>query len=120
MLSDSASVTTDTLSFYPHVPQWYRLSRNVTSAQEDLIHDLIRITPIYFSIVTNSLDAALALRFSTVVMTVADEAAAAVLAQYTFDTAEGHPARSIIISGDVNILTAVYADREAPIHVGTA
>lgn len=112
--------TTDSLSQYPHVPNWYRLSRNVTAMQEEAVHQAVLITPIYFSIVTNSLDAALALRFSTVVMTVADEAAAAVLAQYTFDTAEGHPARSIIISGDVNILTAVYADREAPIHVDTA
>ena len=113
----TASVTTDNLSFYPHVPLWYRLSRNVTAAQEELIHDLIRITPIYFGIVSSQQDTTLAYRFATVVMTAADETAATALAQQIYDSAQGHPNRSIIISGDTNILTAVYADREAPIHV---
>lgn len=118
-LPTGASVTTDSLSQYPHVPQWYRLSRTVTAVEEQNVHDAIILTPIYFGIVTNALDAPLAYRFSQVVMTVADEAAAAALAQQIFDTAEGHPNRSIIISSDTNILTAVYADREAPINVGT-
>jgi hypothetical protein len=119
MLPDSASVTTDMLSQYPHVPLWYRLSRSVTSVQEQNVHDAIRITPIYFGIVTDPTDAPLAYRFSTAVMTVADEVTAAALAQQIYDIAEGHPNRSIIISGDANILTAVYQDREAPINVGS-
>lgn len=114
-LPDSASVTTDDLLQYPHVPQWYRLSRSVTPAQEEGVRTAIRITPIFFAIITTPTEAALAYRFAQVVLTVADEAAAAALAQQIYDTAEGHPARSIIISGDVNILTAVYADREARI-----
>jgi hypothetical protein len=120
MLPAGASVVTDDLSQYPRVPLWYRLSRNVTAAQEQLIHDLIRITPIYFGIVTDISDSALALRFSTVVMTTADETAAIKLAQQIYDTAEGHPNRSIIVTGDTEILTAVYEDREEPIHVGAA
>jgi hypothetical protein len=111
-----ASVVTDDLSQYPHVPLWYRLSRNVTSEQEQNVHDAILITPIYFGIITDVNDSALAYRFSRAVMTVADDAAAAALAQQIYDTAEGHPNRSIIISGDTNILTAVYADREARIQ----
>jgi len=115
----AASVVTDDLSQYPHVPQWYKLSRNVTPAQELLIHDAIRITPIYFGIVTDINDLALAHRFSTVVMQVADDAAARALTQQIYDTAKGHPNRSVIITGDTEILTAVYADHEAPIHVGS-
>jgi hypothetical protein len=114
-LPAGASVVTDDLSQYPHVPLWYRLSRNVTPTQEDAVHSAILITPVYFGIITDPTDAALAYRFSRAVMTVADDAAAASLAQQIYDTAEGHPNRSVIISGDTNILTAVYADREARI-----
>jgi hypothetical protein len=110
-LPDSASVTTDSLSHYPHVPLFYILSRNVTTEQEDAVRSAVRITPIYFGIITDPLDAPLAYRFATAVMTVANDAAARALAQQIFDTAEGHPNRSIII-GTANILTAVYPDRE--------
>jgi hypothetical protein len=114
MLATSASVTTDNLSHYPHVPLYYILSRSVTPEQEESVHTAIVITPIYFSIITNLLDAPLAYRFGTSVLTAADDAAARALAQQIYDTAEGHPNRSIII-GTADILTAVYQDREETI-----
>lgn len=115
MLSDSASVTTDTLSFYPHVPNYVILSSNVTSKQEEQIHDILRITPIYFGIVTDINNAPLASRFSQMILTAADLTAAKVLAQQVYDTAEGHPARSIIIAEQEDILVGIYQDREAVI-----
>jgi hypothetical protein len=118
-LAAGASVITDDLNQYPHVPQWYRLSNLVTPTEEQNVHDLIRITPVYYAIISNPSDAALAYRFATVVLTAADEASASALAQQIFYTAEGHPNRSIIITSETNILTAVYADREAAINVGS-
>jgi hypothetical protein len=111
-LPSGASVTTDDLSHYPHVPLYYILSRDVTPEQEQRVHDALQITPVYFGIITDPLDAPLAYRFATVVQTVADDAAARALAQQIYDTAEGHPARSIII-GTANILTGIYQDHEA-------
>jgi hypothetical protein len=107
-----ASVVTDDLAQYPHVPLYYILSRHVAPDQEQAVHDALRITPIYFGIIADPLDASLAYRFSTVVMTVADDTAAKMLAQQIYDTAEGHPNRSIII-GTANILTGIYQDHEA-------
>lgn len=113
-LASAASVTTDELEHYPHVPLYYLLSRSVTPEQEELVRDAIRITPIFFGIITDPLDAPLAYRFATVVQTVADDAAARTLAQQFYDRAEGHPNRSVII-GEANILTGIYQDREANI-----
>jgi hypothetical protein len=115
----SASVTTNELSHYPHVPQWYRLSRNITIADQEVIKDVIRITPIYFGIITDINDSALAAAFSQQQYLVQDLAAANHLAQQLYETAEGHPNRSIIITGETNILTAVYADSEEVINVGS-
>jgi hypothetical protein len=112
-------MTTDNLSQYPKVPLFYILSRNINATQEQNVHDAIRITPIYFGIITDINDSALAQRFSTVVMQVADSKAATALAQQIYDTAEGHPNRSVIITGDTEILIAVYQDHEASIHVNS-
>lgn len=113
MSSITASVTTDTLTHYPHVPQYYILSSALTVDQEDSVHTVLRITPIYFGIITTLADANLALKFSTVVLQVADITAARLLAQQLYDTPD-HSARSIII-GTANILTGVYQDHEANI-----
>jgi hypothetical protein len=113
-LPAGASVVTDDLAQYPHVPLYYILSRSVTPEQENAVHSTILITPVYFGIITDPLDAPLAYRFTTAVMTVANDAAARALAQQIYDTAEGHPARSIIV-GTANILTGIYQDREANI-----
>lgn len=113
MLS-GASVLTEDLSHYPHVPYAYILSRTVSAEQEQAVHDATRITPLYFGIVTDPLDYPLASRFAQVVMQVADDRAAKVLALQLYNTAEGHPSRSVII-GNANILIGIYEDREANI-----
>ena len=115
-LPSSASVTTDALSHYPHVANYCILSRDVTPAQEEAVHAVLAITPIWYGIIIDPVDAPLAYRFATMVMTVHDLAAAKTLAAQLYETAEGHPSRSIIVGpSDPNILIGCYADREAPI-----
>jgi hypothetical protein len=118
-LPASASVITDDLSQYPHIPNFYIVSRSITPAQEQSIHDILRITPVHFSIIIDPLDVPLASRFSDTLLTVADDNAARLMAIQIFTEAAGYPNRSIIISSNPELLIAVYQDREAPIHVGS-
>jgi hypothetical protein len=117
MLPAVASVTTDSLSQYPHVPLFYICSRNITPAQEQNVHDAIRITRIWFAIITDVNDTALAQRFTSTVLQVADVTAARATAHELYNQSQTHDNRSVIITQQDNILTAVYEDHEAPINV---
>lgn len=113
-MNDSASVISDDLAQYPHVPLYYILSRDVTPEQETAVHDAVLLTPIYFGIVTTIADSPLASRFAPTVLQVANDAAALALAQQFYDESQGHDNRSIII-GTADILSGVYPDRTANI-----
>lgn len=114
MLPESASVITDSLAQYPHVPLYYILSRSLTPEQEEGVHNALRITPIYFSIITDLSDTNLASKFSTVILQVTDLPSAKALALQLYETTNDHPSRSIIID-TANVLIGVYADREVEI-----
>jgi hypothetical protein len=119
MLPASSSVTTDQLSQYPHVPLFYLLSDSITPAQEQNVHDAIRITKIFFGIITDINDAALAQRFAPTVLQVADVTAARALAHELYNQSTTHDNRSIIVAQQQEILIAVYQDHEASIHVNS-
>lgn len=115
-LPSSASVTTDDLSQYPHVPEYYLVARGLVEEDVQAVINALHITPIYGGIVIDPSDGAYCSQFANRVLLVDSLIEAKRQAQFTYDSSEfGQFARCVIITGQRNKLTGVYQNREANI-----
>jgi hypothetical protein len=116
VLPDTASVRTDELAHYPHVPEYYLVARGLSEDDVQAVINALHITPITLGIVIDPSDGGYCSQFANRVSLVGSLVEAKQQAQLIYDTADSNQfARSVIITGQTNKLVGVYQTREANI-----